>query len=117
MRALSRLSSFQGKVRHMSMSSKPSKVFASAEEACSDIAPGSSLLVGGFGLSGVPENLLSAIQKSGVDNLSVVSSNVGTSERGLGLLFQVSEPRGNLHRHRPIASRSRCAAPFRSIRS
>ena len=87
LRALGRLSRLPGR----SMSSKPSKVFASAEEACADIAPGSSLLVGGFGLSGVPENLLRAIQTSGVDNLSVVSSNVGTSERGLGLLFQVSQ--------------------------
>mmetsp|Transcript_38548 Transcript_38548/g.101705 ORF Transcript_38548/g.101705 Transcript_38548/m.101705 type:complete len:463 (-) Transcript_38548:292-1680(-) len=49
---------------------------------------GSKLLVGGFGLTGVPENLIAAIQQKGIEDLTVVSSNVGTSERGLGLLFQ-----------------------------
>jgi len=53
-----------------------------------DVKSGSKLLVGGFGLSGVPENLLRALRDTGVGKLTVVSSNVGTSERGLGLLFQ-----------------------------
>ena len=72
------------------MASK-SKVVASADEACTDIKSGSTLLVGGFGLVGVPENLILAIQKNGAKNLTVVSSNVGTDERGLGHLFQTRQ--------------------------
>ena len=64
------------------------KVFASAEDAVADIPYGSTLLVGGFGLSGVPENLIGALKRKGVSGLTVVSSNVGTSERGLGRLFE-----------------------------
>jgi len=64
------------------------KVYPSAAAACYDIEDGSKLLVGGFGLSGVPENLLRAIKEKGAARLTVVSSNVGTDERGLGLLFQ-----------------------------
>ena len=56
-----------------------------------DVVDGSSLLVGGFGLSGVPEALLRAVREKGSKNLTVVSSNVGTGERGLGLLFQTKQ--------------------------
>ena len=64
-----------------------SKVFSSAEAAVEDVQTGAKLLVGGFGLTGVPENLLNALRKRGVGELCVVSSNVGTAERGLGPLF------------------------------
>lgn len=47
-----------------------------------------TLLVGGFGLSGVPERLLEAVVEAGAKNLTVVSSNAGTDTRGLGLLYQ-----------------------------
>ncbi|GMH98328.1 hypothetical protein TrVE_jg12914 [Triparma verrucosa] len=67
------------------------KVVASAEEATNDILPGASLLVGGFGLTGVPENLIRGVVATGADDLKVVSSNVGTAERGLGLLFQTKQ--------------------------
>ena len=63
------------------------KAVASAEEAVKDIASGSKLLVGGFGLTGVPENLLRALDATSADNLTVVSSNVGTAKHGLGPLF------------------------------
>ena len=63
-------------------------MFSSAEAAVADVWSGSTLLVGGFGLTGVPENILLALQKKGINDLTVVSSNVGTAERGLGLLFQ-----------------------------
>ena len=72
-------------------SSVHKKVFPSAENAVADIASGSRILVGGFGLSGVPENLITGIVKKGSDDLHVVSSNVGTAERGLGLLFQTKQ--------------------------
>lgn len=63
------------------------KAFSSSEEAVKDVVSGSKLLVGGFGLTGVPENLLRAINKSKTTDLTVVSSNVGTAEHGLGPLF------------------------------
>lgn len=64
------------------------KVF-NAASAVADIPSGSTLLVGGFGLSGVPENLLKALNtRTELNDLTVVSSNVGTAERGLGPLFE-----------------------------
>ncbi|KAL1396112.1 hypothetical protein pipiens_010745, partial [Culex pipiens pipiens] len=54
---------------------KRSKIYESAEEAVADIADGSKLLVGGFGLCGVPENLIGACVKKGVKDLTVVSNN------------------------------------------
>lgn len=53
------------------------KIFASAEEAVKDIPDGAKLLVGGFGLCGIPENLISAILKQGAKDLTVVSNNAG----------------------------------------
>ena len=77
--------------RRLTARAMSSKVFASAEAAVADIPSGSKLLVGGFGLTGVPEKLLEALHKKGVDDLTVVSSNVGTAERGLGPLFQARQ--------------------------
>ena len=83
-----RLSRVRPPVRRLLSTAAGKKVYPSAAAACHDIKAGSKLLVGGFGLSGVPENLIRAIQAKGVGGLTVVSSNVGTDERGLGLLFQ-----------------------------
>lgn len=52
-------------------------MFANAEEAVKDIPDGAKLLVGGFGLCGIPENLISAILKQGAKDLTVVSNNAG----------------------------------------
>lgn len=52
-------------------------VLASAEEAVSDIPNNSTLLVGGFGLCGIPENLITAVQKKGITGLTCVSNNAG----------------------------------------
>jgi len=75
-----------GAVRRMSTGRN--KVFPNAAAAVADVQDRAKLLVGGFGLTGVPENLLLAIKDKGVKELTVVSSNVGTAERGLGHLFQ-----------------------------
>ena len=64
------------------------KVYESAEAAVADIPSKAKLLVGGFGLTGVPDGLIMGLVKSGVKELHIVSSNVGTAERGLGPLFQ-----------------------------
>ncbi len=63
------------------------KVFDSITEAVADIAEGSSLCVGGFGLSGVPFALIDAVSQLSVGNLHVVSNNCGTDGAGLGVLL------------------------------
>ncbi|GAB7188298.1 acyl CoA:acetate/3-ketoacid CoA transferase alpha subunit [Kitasatospora sp. Ki12] len=65
------------------------KVVATAEEAVADIGDGSSLAVGGFGLSGVPNVLIQALYGRGSTRLSVVSNNCGVDGGGLGLLLAV----------------------------
>ena len=69
------------------------KVVASADEAVKDIADGSLLVVGGFGLCGIPENLIHALVRSGVKGLTCVSNNAGVDDWGLGLLLQTKQIR------------------------
>jgi 3-oxoacid CoA-transferase subunit A len=63
------------------------KVVASAAEAVTDITSGSSLAVGGFGLSGLPTALIEAVLASGVTDLVTVSNNCGVDDFGLGMLL------------------------------
>src|SRR6202012_5169349 len=63
------------------------KVVATAAEAVADITDGSSLAVGGFGLCGIPEALISALADSGVTDLETVSNNCGVDGIGLGVLL------------------------------
>ncbi|HKO55794.1 MAG TPA: CoA transferase subunit A [Thermoanaerobaculia bacterium] len=69
------------------------KVVSSAEEAVKDVADGATLVVGGFGLCGIPENLINALVKSGVKGLTCVSNNAGVDDWGLGLLLQTRQIR------------------------
>ena len=71
------------------------KVYASAEEAIFDIHDGATLMVGGFGLCGIPENLISALVKKGVKNLNTISNNMGIDEFGLGLLLRKGQIRSH----------------------
>jgi 3-oxoacid CoA-transferase subunit A len=64
------------------------KVVASAAEAVADIAGGSSLAVGGFGLAGIPWILIEALLEQGATDLTVVSNNCGVDGAGLGLLLE-----------------------------
>ncbi len=64
------------------------KVVANADEAIKDIQDGMTLMVGGFGLCGIPENLIAALVKKGVKNLTCISNNAGVDDFGLGLLLQ-----------------------------
>ncbi|MBD9724151.1 CoA transferase subunit A [Streptomyces caniscabiei] len=64
-----------------------SKTVASAAEAVADITAGSSLAVGGFGLSGVSDRLITALAEQGADRLEVFSNNCGVDGVGLGLLL------------------------------
>jgi 3-oxoacid CoA-transferase subunit A len=69
------------------------KVVASSDEAVADIRDGAVVLVSGFGLCGNPENLISALHRKGVKDLTVVSNNCGTTELGLGVLLQAKQIR------------------------
>jgi len=64
------------------------KFYTSSEEAIFDIEDEASLLVGGFGLCGIPENLLKAIHKKGIKNLDIVSNTAHTDKYGLGPMFE-----------------------------
>jgi len=69
------------------------KVVASADEAISDIPDGATLMVGGFGLCGIPETLIKALQRRGTKDLTIMSNNAGTSDYGLGLLLRTRQIR------------------------
>lgn len=64
------------------------KVFNSADEAIEDIANGAVLMLGGFGLCGIPENCIRALVKKGVNNLTCISNNAGIDNFGIGLMLQ-----------------------------
>jgi 3-oxoacid CoA-transferase subunit A len=64
------------------------KVYASAKEACHDIPSGATILAGGFGLCGIPENCIAAIREIGSKDLTVVSNNCGVDDFGLGILLR-----------------------------
>jgi 3-oxoacid CoA-transferase subunit A len=72
------------------------KVFASADEAIRDITDGSTLLVGGFGLCGIPETLIEAVVRKGVKNLTTISNNAGVDEFGLGKLLYAGQIRKHI---------------------
>jgi 3-oxoacid CoA-transferase subunit A len=69
------------------------KVFGSAAEAVADVASGSSLAVGGFGLCGIPTALIQALLDTGVTDLETVSNNCGVDEWGLGMLLHAKRIR------------------------
>jgi len=64
------------------------KVVSNADEAVKDIKDGMTLMLGGFGLCGIPENCIAALVKKGVKGLTCISNNAGVDDFGLGLLLQ-----------------------------
>jgi len=69
------------------------KVVKDAEEAVRDIPDGATIMVGGFGLCGIPENLIEALRIRGTKDLTVMSNNAGVSDFGLGLLLKTRQIR------------------------
>jgi 3-oxoacid CoA-transferase subunit A len=67
------------------------KVVASADEAVKDIGDGAIIMSGGFGLCGNPENLIAALHKKGVKNLTIISNNCGIDNKGLGILLAAGQ--------------------------
>jgi len=69
------------------------KVVGSADEAIRDLRDGATIMMGGFGLCGIPENLIQAILRKGTRDLTVISNNAGTGEFGIGLLLRTRQVR------------------------
>ena len=67
------------------------KLVESADAAVADIPDGATIMVGGFGLCGNPENLILALHRKGVKDLTLISNNCGTTELGLGVLLQARQ--------------------------
>jgi 3-oxoacid CoA-transferase subunit A len=71
------------------------KVVANADEAVRDVQDGATIMVGGFGLCGIPEELIEALVRKGVKNLTTISNNAGVDTFGLGKLLQ----KGQIKKH------------------
>jgi 3-oxoacid CoA-transferase subunit A len=67
------------------------KVYKTADEALAGIEDGMTLMLGGFGLCGIPENSIAALVKKGTKNLTCISNNAGVDDFGLGLLLQTKQ--------------------------
>jgi 3-oxoacid CoA-transferase subunit A len=67
------------------------KVFKNASEALHDIHDGDTIMLGGFGLCGIPENSINALVERGVKNLTCISNNAGVDDFGLGLLLKTRQ--------------------------
>ncbi len=72
------------------------KVVASADEAIRDVFDGATIMVGGFGLCGIPENLIRALVRKGVKSLTTISNNVGVDGFGMGLLLAAGQIRKHI---------------------
>jgi 3-oxoacid CoA-transferase subunit A len=72
------------------------KVVNSADEAIRDIEDGASIMVGGFGLCGIPENLIAALVRKGVKHLTTISNNVGVDDFGLGKCLYAGQIRAHI---------------------
>lgn len=69
------------------------KVVSSADEAIKDIFDGAVLMLGGFGLCGIPENCIAALVKKGTKDLTCISNNAGVDDFGIGLMLQKKQVR------------------------
>src|SRR2546425_10990702 len=69
------------------------KVVASAAEAVATIPEGASIMMGGFGLCGIPENLVAALHSRGTRGLTVISNNAGVDDFGIGVLLRARQVR------------------------
>ena len=67
------------------------KVYSSAFNALHDVIDGSTIMLGGFGLCGIPENSINALAEKGVKNLTCISNNAGVDDFGLGLLLKTRQ--------------------------
>uniref|UniRef100_A0A3Q4H672 Succinyl-CoA:3-ketoacid-coenzyme A transferase n=2 Tax=Neolamprologus brichardi TaxID=32507 RepID=A0A3Q4H672_NEOBR len=88
-------------------SQKNSKFYSDPVEAVKDIHNGATILVGGFGLCGIPENLINSLLKTGVKGITAVSNNAGVDNFGLGLLLQTKQIKRMISSYGTLAERIR----------
>jgi len=69
------------------------KVVRDVREAIADVHDGATIMLGGFGLCGIPENLITALRDKGPKNLTIISNNAGVDGRGAGLLLEARQIR------------------------
>jgi 3-oxoacid CoA-transferase subunit A len=69
------------------------KVLRDAEEAAALVPDGATIMMGGFGLSGIPENLIAALHQRGTKDLTIISNNAGIDNSGIGLLLRARQVR------------------------
>jgi 3-oxoacid CoA-transferase subunit A len=67
------------------------KTIASADEAVADVFDGATIMIGGFGLCGVPDNLINALVRKGVRNIHTIANNVGVDGVGTGLMLEAGQ--------------------------
>ena len=72
------------------------KVYEDARAALHDVTDGVTILAGGFGLSGNPENCITELARKKVGGLTIVSNNCGTTDKGLGVLLAQADEDGDL---------------------
>lgn len=73
------------------------KCVSSADSAIEKVANGATILMGGFGQCGIPENLIVALSRKDVRNLTVVSNNAGIDDFGIGVLLQNRQVKNDFH--------------------
>src|SRR5213595_2027148 len=72
------------------------KVVANSDAAIRDVFDGAIIMIGGFGLCGIPENLIRALARKGTKNLKTISNNVGVDGFGMGLLLAAGQIRSHI---------------------
>src|SRR5262245_64869884 len=91
--ACSRSAFTRSQVSYLIEYSAVNKVVASAEEAVAAIPDGATIMMGGFGLCGIPEHLIAALHRRGTRNLTIVSNNAGVDDYGVGPLLRARQVR------------------------
>ena len=69
------------------------KTIASADEAAALVPDGATIMMGGFGLCGIPETLIAALHRRGTRDLTILSNNAGVDEFGIGILLRARQVR------------------------
>src|SRR5919202_5715820 len=86
-------SAFKGRTSYLIEYRPMNKALASAEEAVAAIPDGATIMMGGFGLCGIPENLIAALRARGTKDLTVISNNAGIDDFGIGVLLRARQVR------------------------
>src|SRR5262245_1445020 len=86
-------SAFKGRISYLIEYRPMNKVLRSADEAAALVPDGAVIMMGGFGLCGIPENLIAALRARGTKDLTVVSNNAGVDDFGIGVLLKARQIR------------------------